>query len=124
MWNDAIDSFADVGREADELNAVPEPGSDVQYLGFDRNPSFPRQVDVDAHASTLGLRMGRFDQTSAHAQIGDADREHHHVVPSPAQMPILKSVVEQERVATVFFNREAPALDTVLVHQHDDILEV
>ncbi|MEI9864975.1 MAG: hypothetical protein WDN00_10550 [Limisphaerales bacterium] len=41
-----------------------------------------------------------------------------------AQMPVLKTVVEHQRVAAEFFNRVTPAFHAVLVHEHDDILEV
>ena len=48
----------------------------------------------------------------------------HHIMPSSAQVPVLKTVVQQQGVAAKFFNRITPALHPVLVHQHHDVLEV
>jgi hypothetical protein len=47
-----------------------------------------------------------------------------HIMPATAQSPVLETVVEQQRVAAEFFNRVTPAFHAVLVHQHDDILEI
>ena len=70
----------------------------------------------------------RFAQGAARQQMLVAERllavNQHHVVAAAAQMPVLKTVVEQQRVAAEFFNRVTPALHAVLVHQHDDVLEV
>ena len=48
----------------------------------------------------------------------------HDIVPAAAQIPILKTVIQQQRVAAEFLNRVTAALHPVLVHQHDDILEI
>ena len=42
----------------------------------------------------------------------------------PRRSPILKTIVEQQRVAAEFFYRITPAFHAVLVHEHDDIPEI
>ena len=70
----------------------------------------------------------RLAQRAAREQMFVAERllavNQHHVVPAAAQIPVLKPVVEQQRVAAEFFNRITPALHAVLVHEHDDVLEI
>ena len=48
----------------------------------------------------------------------------HNVHPPAAQFPVLKAVVEQQRVAAEFFNRVTAAFHAVFVHQHHHVLEV
>ena len=70
----------------------------------------------------------RFAQRAARQQMLIAERllaiDQHDVAPPPAQFPILKSVVQQQRVAAKFLDRVTPALHAVLVHQHDHVLEI
>ena len=70
----------------------------------------------------------RFAQRAARQQMLVAERllavNQHHIVPAAAQIPVLKPVIEQQRVAAEFFNRVTPAFHPVLVHEHDDVLEI
>ena len=78
----------------------------------------------------LGARevRWRLAQGAARQQMFVAERllavNQHHVVPPPAQIPILETVVEQQGVATEFFDRITSALHAVLVHEHDHVLEI
>ena len=42
----------------------------------------------------------------------------------PAQFPVLKTIVQQQGVAAELLDGVAAALDAVLVHQHDHVLEI
>ncbi len=82
----------------------------------------------DENGVGAGEVRRRLAQRAAREQMLVAERllavNQHHVVPAAAQIPVLKAVVEQQRVAAEFFNRVTPALHAVLVHQHDDVLEI
>ena len=96
-------------------NAPAQFGGVAVALG-DENRAGARQV------------RRRLAQGAARQQMLVAERllavNQHDVVPPPAQIPVLKAVVQQQRVAAEFFNRVTPALDAVLVHQHDHVLEI
>jgi len=46
------------------------------------------------------------------------------ILTAPGQFPVLKPVVEQERVAAEVFNGVTAALDAVFIHHHHHVLEV
>ena len=48
----------------------------------------------------------------------------HNVAAAPGQLPILKTVVQQKRVAAEFLDRISPGSHAVLVHQHDHVFQV
>ena len=70
----------------------------------------------------------RFAQGAARQQVLVAERllavNQHDVLPPAAQSPVLKTVVQQQRVAAEFLNRVTPALHAVLVHQHHHVLQI
>src|ERR1017187_7531006 len=46
------------------------------------------------------------------------------ILPSPLELPVLKPVVEQQRIASELLNGVTTTLDAVFIHQHHHILEV
>ena len=42
----------------------------------------------------------------------------------PRKFPVLKTIIEQQRVAAEFFNGVSAAFHAVFVHQHDDVFEI
>ena len=108
-------AFDDGGVGIEFGNAPAEFGGLAVAFG-DENRLGPRQV------------RRRLAQRAAREQMFVAERllavHQHHVVPAPAQVPVLKTVVEQQRVAAEFFNRVTSAFHAVLVHQHHHVPEI
>src|ERR1022692_4522737 len=70
----------------------------------------------------------RFAQGTARLQMLVAKRlltvNQHHVLAAAREFPVLKTVVEQQRVAAEFFDGVASAFHAVLVHEHDHVLQI
>ena len=71
---------------------------------------------------------GRLAQRPPRQQAPRAERllavHEDDIQPPPAELPVLKTVIEEQRVAAELLDRVTTALHTVLVHEHDDVLEV
>ena len=82
----------------------------------------------DEDRAGAGQVRGRLAQRAARQQMLVAERllavDQHDVLPPPAQFPVLKPVVQQQRVAAELLDGVAAALDPVLVHQHHHVLEI
>ena len=65
----------------------------------------------------------RFAQSAAREHVFVAERLRSINTTScrPAQIPVLKAVVEQQRIATELFDGVAAALHAIPIHEHDDI---
>ena len=94
-------------------------------------PAEGRRVAVafgDENGAGAGEVRGGLAQRAARQHMLVAERllviNQHHVHAPAAQFPVLKPVVQQQRVAAEFFNRVTAAFHAVFVHQNDDVLEV
>ena len=96
-------------------DALPQVGGVAVALG-------------DEDRAGAGQVGRRFAQGAARQQPPAAEGllavNQHDVLAATAQFPILETVVEQQGVAPELLNGVTAALDAVLVHQHDHVLEV
>ena len=110
------------------MNAFDDGGVGIQLC----NPLAEFRGAAIAFGDKNGMGAGevrrRLAQGAARQQMSVAKRllavHQHHVMPASAQFPVLKRVIQQQRVAPEFFNRITPALHAILVHEHDDVPQV
>ena len=110
------------------MNALDDAG-----VGIELGDAAAELVGVavalgDEDGAGAGQVRGRLAQGAARQEPLVAERllavDEHDVLPPAAEFPVLEPVVEQQRVAAEFLDGVTAALDPVLVHQHDHILEV
>ena len=110
-----MDAFDDAGRGVELGDAPAQLGGVAVALG-------------DEDRAGAGQVRRRLAQGAARQQPLVAERllavNQHDVLPPAAEFPVLKPVVEQQRVAAELLDRVTAALDAVLVHQHHHVLEI
>src|SRR5262245_29310674 len=107
-----VNAFDDAGFRVELRNAPPQFVSvAVAFRNKDR-----------ARARQMG---GWLTQGAARKQslvAGWLLKVDQHNVPTPApQLPVLESIIEQERVTAEFLDGVAPAFHPILVHEHDHV---
>ena len=50
--------------------------------------------------------------------------DQHNIAPTAGELPILKPIVEQQRIAPELLDRIPAGLNAVLVHEHDHVFEI